>query len=219
MTRVKVKGRSPIAFAAKTRSDFSVCDLDHRLWLKSEPSVVDSYWSGEKAPESRSFESRFVWSEEFLYVRFDCEQHEPLVIQDAPDVTRKTYRLWEKDVCEVFIAPDPKSPENYFEFEVAPTGEWLDLKIQQKPDERITDRSYTSGMEAAARIGTESVILAIKVPWTAFGTKPSAGDRWRMNVFRLVGSGDSRGYLAWSPTMTEIPNFHVPEKFGELSFM
>jgi hypothetical protein len=58
----------------------------------------------------------------------------------------------------------------------------------------------------------------MKVPWTAFGKKPESGDVWLGNLFRQVGSGETRGYLAWSPTMTRTPNFHVPEKFGEFVF-
>jgi hypothetical protein len=59
----------------------------------------------------------------------------------------------------------------------------------------------------------------MKIPWEAFGKKPSAGDVWVGNIFRCVGAGPDRGYLAWQPTMTETPNFHVTEKFGELKFL
>jgi hypothetical protein len=60
--------------------------------------------------------------------------------------------------------------------------------------------------------------MAIKIPWAAFDRKPTAGDVWVGNIFRQVGFGETRGYLAWSPTMTPEPQFHVPEKFGEFVF-
>jgi hypothetical protein len=158
-----------------------------------------------------------LWSEAALYVRFDASQTEPLVISEEPDLTNKTMRLWERDVCELFIAPDTRNRRRYFEFEIAPTGEWLDLMIDWTKDEpRHWD--YTSGMETFAKIGPDKVTMTMKIPWTAFEVKPKAGDIWLGNIFRQVGSGETRGYLAWSPTMTSTPQFHVPEKFGEFVF-
>jgi hypothetical protein len=61
--------------------------------------------------------------------------------------------------------------------------------------------------------------MALKVPWSAFGRKPRPGDVWLGNLFRCVGKDPNRGYLAWSPTLTKVPNFHVPERFGEFVFV
>lgn len=199
--------------------DFSVSELKNKSWEKAEAVTIDRYWSGEKAPESRHFQTRILWSETALYVRFEANQKEPLVVNNLPNLTSKTLGLWERDVCEIFLAPKPEDFRHYFEFEIAPNGEWLDLGIYQKPDERITDWDYQSGMKSAARIEKEKVFMAIKIEWKAFGVKPKAGDIWLGNIFRCVGAGKTRGYLAWSPTMTTAPNFHVPEKFGQFRFV
>ena len=61
--------------------------------------------------------------------------------------------------------------------------------------------------------------MAVKIEWNAFGRVPKAGDVWLGNLFRCVGKDPDRGYLAWSPTGTEVPDFHVPEKFGEFLFV
>jgi hypothetical protein len=127
-------------------------------------------------------------------------------------------KLWERDVCELFLAPDKNEPRRYPEFEIAPTGEWLDLVVDWRKEEP-RDWEYLSGMEPAARIEKGKVTMAFKIPWKAFGGKPSAGDVWLGNLYRAVGSGDTRGYLAWSPTLTKEPQFHVPEKFGEFVFV
>jgi alpha-galactosidase len=121
-------------------------------------------------------------------------------------------------VCEIFIAPDVTAPEHYFEFEAAPTGEWVDLAIQWKPEARETDLAYHSSMTTAARIGSDLVTIAMRIPWQALGRVPQAGERWRGNLFRCVGADPTRGYLAWRPTLTEEPNFHVPAAFGEMVF-
>lgn len=153
-----------------------------------------------------------------MYVRFETGCGDELNVNSEPRTDRKTIGLWERDVCEIFIAPDKKAPQKYLEFEVAPTGEWLDLAIDSTSGERITNWDYRSRMEAAASIEKDRVVMAIRIPWTAFGITPKAGDVWLGNIFRCTGKDPGRGYLAWKPTMTAAPNFHVPERFGQLIF-
>ena len=175
--------------------------------------------SGEKAPEGRHFRTRLLWSDTALYVRFEANQTEPLVVSEVPNLAMKTRGLWDRDVCEIFLAPNRGEYRKYFEFEIAPNGEWIDLGIHQKPDERITDWDYASGMQSKSMIGKGKVWMAIKIEWKAFGKTPKAGDVWLGNLFRCVGKDPTRGYLAWSPTLTKEPSFHVPEKFGEFEFV
>jgi len=193
--------------------------LDHSVWDEAKPVRVNKYWSGVDAPGERSFEARLLWSDTALYVRFDAEQHEPLIVSGNPDTSKKVFGLWDRDVCEIFIAPDRSMPDKYFEFEIAPTGEWVDLAIEVTPSERLTHRDYASGMEAAVRVIPGKVIEIIKIPFEALGRKPRAGDIWLGNLFRCIGAGPTRGYLAWKPTLTSAPSFHVPKAFGEFEFV
>ena len=192
--------------------------FDHPAWENCEPVKIEHYWSGEAAPSSRHAEARLCWSDEALHIRFVGEQHEPLVVADNPIVDRKTLGLWDRDVCEIFVAPDPEHPERYFEFEAAPTGEWVDLGIVITPAGRETDWDFNSGMTAAARLERDSVKVGIRIPWSRAISKPQKGDEWRANVFRCVGPETPERYLAWRPTRTAEPNYHVPEAFGTLRF-
>ena len=169
---------------------------------------------GKDAPVERQLSARLLWSDEALYVRFEANQGEPLVVADNPDLAKKTLGLWDRDVCEIFVAPDVREPRKYFEFEIAPTGEWIDVALDITSGTRRSDWEYRSGMESAAKIGDDKVTSAIKIPFTALGKTPKAGDVWLGNILRCVGKDPDRGYLAWSPTMTKEPNFHVPERFG-----
>jgi hypothetical protein len=179
---------------------------------------IDHYWSGARGPSSRAADAVLLWSETAFYVRFTAFQREPLVVSGSPELRKKSIGLWDRDVFEVFIAPFEDEPNKYFEFEIAPNGEWLDVAIEILSDRRISDWAYNSGMKSATRLEKDKVILAIKVEWKALGRAPSAGNRWKGNLFRCVGKDAGRGYLAWQPTMTSSPNFHVPEKFGEFLF-
>jgi alpha-galactosidase len=44
------------------------------------------------------------------------------------------------------------------------------------------------------------------------------GKIWRTNFYRVEGEAEPRHYLAWQPTRTPQPNFHVPKAFGTLRF-
>ncbi len=194
-------------------ADIRAGDLDHPAWNGARPVRLTRYWSG-----GRHAEARLLWSREALAVRFVCRQTEPLVVSPDPQTVRKTLGLWERDVCELFVAPDAREPERYLELEAAPTGEWVDLMVRQLEDERETDWEFRSGMTAAARVSGERVTIAMRVPFAGLGRTPRAGDRWRANLFRCVGAEPNRGYLAWRPTYTDEPGFHVPEAFGWIRF-
>lgn len=199
-------------------ADISVNDLESPHWLSANPVTITRQWSGEVAPPSRHAEARLLWTDQALYVRFVCRQTEPPIVSPNPQLDRKTLGLWNRDVCEIFIAPDPDTPARYFEFEAAPTGEWVDLAISFQGITRETDLEFGSGMTVFANVAGEQLTIAMRIPWSDVIPKPERGVRWRANLFRCVGTGNER-YLAWQPTYTAEPSFHVPEVFGWLRFV
>ena len=70
---------------------------------------------------------RVLWSDKYLYLGYEC----PYTKLSTFTPTQKEERmgLWDNDVVEAFIAPDPENVKRYTEFEWAPTGESLDLKL------------------------------------------------------------------------------------------
>ena len=204
--------------AKRVSADLAASDFERDEWNTARAVYLTRYWSGLEAPSSRHAEARIIWTTAALCVRFVCRQAEPLIRSDATRVEHKTLGLWDRDVCEIFVAADAGNPHRYLEFEAAPTGEWLDLSIEHRAGERATDWEFNSGMSAAARIGEGVITIALRVPWSAFGRAPQPDERWRVNLFRCVGAGPERGYLAWQPTCTPQPDFHVPSAFGWLSF-
>lgn len=211
-----MQDRSTIV-APFTETDVAAGDFDHPAWSAAQPAFIHRYWSGGEASPSRYAEARIIWSAAALTLRFDCKQTEPLLINTNPQVDKKTIGLWERDVCEFFVAPDGNLPNHYLEFEGAPTGEWLDLAIELIDGVRHTDWEFHSGMTAAARVGGEEVLVGMRLPWSESLPRPRVGYVWRANFFRCVGPSDER-YLAWQPTCTPQPDFHVPEAFGRLEF-
>jgi cellulose/xylan binding protein with CBM9 domain len=193
-------------------------DFDNSIWQECEPIRIEHYWSGEPAVPSRHAEARICWSDEALHVRFVGTQKEPLIVSENPRTDKKTLGLWDRDVCEIFLAPDPWNAARYFEFEAAPTGEWVDLGIVITPTGRETDWDFASGFTTTAKLEHEQLLVGMRIPWSEVIPKPRVGETWRVNVFRCVGPEAPQRYLAWQPTRTEEPNFHVPEVFGTLRF-
>ncbi len=127
--------------------------------------------------------------------------------------------LFKGDVVEIFIDPDPKTPNTYFELEVSPGGERLDLAVDLS--KKSFDNAYESNMKIMRTVNkdTNEWTALIKIPFDPKTLPaPKPGDKWRVNFFRTEGKGESRLYMAWSPTGTEKPKFHVPEKFGTILF-
>jgi len=194
-------------------------DFDNEIWQRCQPVEIVLLWSGEPAALTRHAEARVCWSDEALHVRFAGAQQEPLVVSTNPVTDKKTLGLWDRDVCEIFLAPDLENPSRYFEFEAAPTGEWVDLGITLTSDGRETDWDFASGFTTATKLEHGQLFVGMRIPWSEVIPKPQAGDRWGVNVFRCVGPEAPDRYLVWRPTRTPEPAFHVPEAFGSLRFL
>lgn len=207
-----------IVEARHSASDLDVKDLDSTQWSEVTPVQIEHYWSGEPAPVGCHAEARILWSQRALYVRYVCNQAGPLVINDHPQTITKTMYLWDRDVCEIFIAPDLAVAEEYFEFEVAPTGEWMELGLDWTTGKRQSEWHFNSGMTTSSRIEKDRVTMAMRIPWNKRLTVPARGERRRANLFRCVGRDSKLRYLSWQPTRTPRPFFHVPEAFGWLVF-
>jgi len=196
----------------------SQLDLRNEIWDACEPVRIEYQWSGDPAPTTRHAEVRLFWTDAALHVRFVGKQNEPLVVSESPQTEVKTIGLWDWDVCEIFLAPNLNNPQRYFEFEAAPTGEWIDLGIQITEQGKETDWDYSSGMTAIVEVGNGQIQVAMIIPWSQDLPRPRIGDTWGINLFRCVGADEATRYLAWRPTRTPQPNFHVPGAFGVLKF-
>ena len=198
--------------------ELEISDLNHSEWLGSQPVFITHQWSGAEAPPERQAEVRLCWNNEGLFVRFIGQQHEPMVVADQPVTNQKTVGLWDRDVCEIFLAPDVKNSHRYFEFQAAPTGEWIDLALEITASGRQTEWDFASGMRTTSITGDTQIVIGILIPWSDRIPKAAAGTEWRVNLFRCIGTDEATRYLTWRPTKTPEPNFHVPEAFGILRF-
>jgi predicted TIM-barrel fold metal-dependent hydrolase len=188
--------------------------LDEAEWRGAETARIDCrIQSGEARPEI-STAVRALWTGRYLYLAYEAP-FESLTTFDPPQHTSERPGLWDRDVVEAFLAPDPADPSRYFEFEVAPTGEKLDLSIT--PDAK--DIAWSSGFAAAVSIDAQHSLwrTEMRIPLTAIDAKlPVANETvWRLNLYRHAVS--SKDFVAWNPTATGTA--HTPDRFGFLEFV
>jgi alpha-galactosidase len=183
-------------------------------WKSATPIVFCHDWEGKNPDPGRETSVRVLWSHETLFLRFECRYRELYVFPDSDPGGRRD-QLWDRDVAEAFLQPDPTRPTEYKEFEVSPNGFWIDLDISpgQKPDLKSRMRRSVSLDEKAHTWTAE-----LAIPMNALTAQFDASAVWRVNFYRVEGKQEPRGYYAWRPTGTPQPNFHVPSAFGEMRF-
>ena len=184
------------------------------VWNTATPMVFCSDWQGKNPAPDRETQVRVLWSPETLYLRFECRYRELHVFADSDPNGRRDH-LWDRDVAEAFLQPDPSEPHAYKEFEVSPNGLWIDLAISPgaKPD-------LKSGMKRSVVLDEKAHTWAaeLAIPMKVLTSKFDPEAVWRVNFFRVEGKEEPRGYYAWQPTHTPQPNFHVPKAFGRMRF-
>ena len=183
-------------------------------WDTATPVTFCLDWQGKGPTPDRETRVRALWSPETLYLRFECRYRELHVFADSDPNGRRDH-LWDRDVAEAFLQPDPSQPHAYKEFEVSPNGLWIDLDISPgaKPDLQSRMTRSVALDERAHRWMAE-----LAIPMKALTAKFDSGAIWRVNFFRVEGKEEPRGYYAWQPTHTPQPNFHVPSAFGRMRF-
>jgi alpha-galactosidase len=183
-------------------------------WERAAAIRFDRDWRGEQEDSQRATEVRLLWNEQTLFLRFVARYRELCVFPDArADGWRDA--LWERDVAEAFLQPDAIDERVYKELEVSPNGYWIDLNIANgEKEEMRSGLRRRVVQDAAARTWTAELAVPMRSLTLAFDPKRS----WRANFFRVEGKTEPRFYSAWSPTLTQAPNFHVPKAFGHLIF-
>src|SRR5262249_19301530 len=122
------------------------------------------------------------------------------------------------DVVEVFLSPEDPA-RRYYEFEVNPLGTLFDASVHSPDLSRATmrvDPAWTCpGFSARVRREPKSWSAFLRIPLASMASSNTPG-RWKAN-FHRIARGPQDEYSAWSPTFSNPPDFHVPERFGTLS--
>ena len=211
----------------------------------SKPPVIDANW--DKAPwdalEALSVEHAFGgepehrprtqakvgWDREAVYVIFRVEDRYVRAV--AAKHQDPVYR----DSCaEFFFTPGKDLPRGYFNLEMNAGGTML-FHFQAVPKENVVT---VSEADCARVLIAHSLPATVEperpepVVWTveyriptdilpkyARVDRPAEGVTWRVNFFKCGDDTSHPHWLTWSPVRKSPLGFHLPECFGELTFV
>jgi len=184
-------------------------------WERALPLRFNTDWQGKNADPERETEVQLLWTPEILFLRFRAKYRAITVFPDSEPNGRRD-QLWDRDVAEAFLQPDRSNLRRYKEFEVSPNGLWIDLDIA--PGEK---HDLKSGLKRRVILdkARKSWTAELAIPMKCLISRFDPAVVWRVNFYRVEGAKEPRFYSAWQPTGTAVPNFHVPEAFGELVFV
>jgi hypothetical protein len=196
-------------------------DPSSPTWSKGASTWILKDCSHEIDYPGLKTEVRAFWTDSDLYLLF-ISPYTELNLWLPADNSKDRLKLWDRDVVEFFLGDDWQDIKRYREFEVAPTGDWVDLAIDLGHD--TYDAKWNSGWQRQGRIDEKNHVwyAAARVPLRSVTEKQVvAGTRWRVNLYRIDGLGADpvRHFMCWQPTcvIDRDPN-HVPEHFGTLVF-
>lgn len=184
--------------------------LDDAAWSGANAVRVDRDYRGRPVPLETLV--RFVWSPDALFVAFDCAYTE-LHLSEAP--AGEVDDLYRYDVVELFVDPSPDTRDTYLEIELDPAGHHLDVGVDRGRRPR-GDIAWSSGVTHASYVGPDRFVIEARIPAAAFGLERLRAGEWRGNVYRIAGASPDRTFIAYFPTRTTRPSFHVPARFGAL---
>jgi alpha-galactosidase len=215
----------PYTSTERIHSRFSSADflpdgnLDKPVWQAAEKQSFDHGSDGQRYfPQSETTIATF-WTATHVYFAF-WNKYTTLNIYEGEDPAKERWELWNRDVAEVFINPRPQDVNHYYEFEVAPNNQWIDLEINLDKDPPH-DPSWNSHFEHAVRVDAKNRVWTVemRIPVAPMNVTSMTPGEWRINFYRADGPGDDqhRRFLSWSPVGKGT--FHVPTRFGLIEFV
>jgi hypothetical protein len=196
-------------------------DPNSATWSHAASAWIEKDCSQQVDYPRLKTEVRGFWTDSDLYLLF-VSPYSELNLWLPADSSKDRLKLWDRDVVEFFLGDDWSNIKHYREFEIAPTGDWVDLAIDLTRDSY--EAGWNSGWQRQARIDEKNHVwyAAAKVPLKSVSEKPvNVATKWRANLYRIDGLGEDpvRHFMCWQPTcvVNHDPN-HVPEHFGTLIF-
>jgi Carbohydrate family 9 binding domain-like len=194
-------------------------DLTKTLWTEIYWTKFDrNAFTGDPYPQAET-QVAARWTPHYIYFGFRSK-YSSLNIYDGEDPAKERWELWNRDVVEVFLNPEPDRVNHYYEFEIAPNNQWIDLEID-KTKSPFYDPLWASGFEHATRIDEEirEWTCEMRISKFSIGVREILPkSEWRINFFRADGDDSQRRLTAWS-IIPGGDTFHTPTRFGLIRFV
>jgi hypothetical protein len=204
------------------------------------PDAEASYELDLVYPATSSFSNPvsvgFQMEGDVLVAKFKVRNPNPAVRAGQPDTVNPTENLYESEVVELFLSVTgmPEGPLSadptvqqygtrdeifpYYEFEVSPRNEFLELKVlspKKATGDRRFDSTFQSGMVHSASRNETAWEAEMRIPLKTLGWD---GDRMKVtgNAFAILGPTGRRSYWSLFLPRQAHAGFHKPRYFERL---
>lgn len=203
----------PLVHARRTTVDPIIDGKLDELWSGAPVARFRSDYRGDDSGIATAV--RFLWRPGALFVLFELEGADLHVDATRP-VSVERAKLYEEDCVELFLAPDAARPEHYYEIELGPLGQFLDLELDRSAHLSRTDWSSGLQVRTSSDRAAHRALIEARFDAKELTAPLVSGARLPLALYRTEGT-DPRHYLAWRPPRTSKPNFHVASGFGTLA--
>jgi len=201
--------------------------INKKSFWKSANNIEVSQWPWQTPdmPSPPNVSAKVLYSPSHLYIKFEVEEHFSRAIH-----TENQTQVCEDSCVEFFVAPNEKG---YFNFEVNCIGS-IHLRHGKGRDDRvkIADEDlnkiekYTSlptGEAIDEPVSVPSYTVAYAIPFSIFkkyaeAKVPKSGMLWRANFYKCGDLTPEPCWGIWNSVVTDNPDFHRPEFFGNIIF-
>lgn len=197
-------------------------DVAKPEWQRASWVRFNHSYLGDATYPQAETEVASLWTGEHIYFAYRA-RYSALNTYAGEDPAKERWKLWERDVVEVFINPRPERVNQYYEFEVAPNNQWLDLEIDLDMTP-FTNEAWNSGFEHATRVDAKAKIWTceMRIPLAAIKvTRIDPDETWRLNFYRMDGNeaDGPRRLMSWSTIPAPNNGYHTPTRFGMIRFV
>lgn len=177
----------------------------------------------ERFPYRPDVEFAIAHTGDCLLVHFRVKEQSVRAVATADN-----QNIWEDSCVECFISPEDDG--TYYNIECNCAGHLLVGGGRVKPDRVRSSMDVMHAIDRWASLGTTPFDtregetqweVALSIPLTTFflhDIKSLAGRTFRANFYKCGDLLPVPHFLSWNPIVSEKPNFHRPDCFGEITF-
>ena len=203
------------------------CDWTKKEWAAADTLKIaqSNGWTMTLKPEATV---KLCYSDRYIYLIYHVND------RFVRCLTSEVNGPVHKDACvEFFFSPVEGNPQGYFNLEINCGGtiklgyrnECRSDVVHARSDELsriIVSHSLPRIIEKEIE-GPVGWTVEIAVPFEALNdysavAVPGTGAKWRANFYKCSENNSHPHWLSWTPIDSPVPNFHLPEFFGEVEF-
>lgn len=178
----------PEAVNVKMVSETVAADGDLNKPLYKDLPVFKFHRLRTPLPPKFQTKLKIAASNDTLYLALDCEDPDTdtLVTQHNRN---DNINLFQDDSIEIFLAPNPAKPNDFFNMTIGMKGALTDYQVINGSTNM--NMAYTSDADIKIRINKENFTVEVAVPFKNIGLTPGQENSFRLNVCRNKRSGIS----------------------------